>query len=345
MDSPHSSDKPVVILLRGDDPFAMQRIVDDLRARVSDDPSMADLNTTRLDGRTASDEEIRTATDSLPFLANRRLVVLAHPFVRLAPEAARQRFLSLLEKLPETTGLALLVEDRLTGKSWETLKPDHWLIKWLAQTKRPNLIRECLLPRQSDMPNWVRKEAEKQGGQFTHQAAMALANHTGSDTALASQEITKLLTYVDFKRPVEVEDVEELSAAGGQVDVYKMVDAIATGDSNTALRMLHGLLEEKDAITLFNRMVDHFRKLLQTREILDEGGGVLQVIQDVEQRKWLAPKLVDQARRFSMAELETIYRRLVKMDEDTKTSQMPLDLAMDTLIAELGLYSSGNPGY
>jgi DNA polymerase III delta subunit len=95
-------------------------------------------------------------------------------------------------------------------------------------------------------------------------------------------------------------------------------------------------LEEKDAITLFNRMVDHFRKLLQIREILDEGGGVPQVIQDVEQRKWLAPKLVEQARRFSMAELTAIYHRLVKMDQATKTSQMPLDLAMDTLIAELG---------
>jgi DNA polymerase-3 subunit delta len=165
---------------------------------------------------------------------------------------------------------------------------------------------------------------------------MALANHTGSDTALASQEITKLLTYVDFKRAVEAEDVEELSAAGGQVNVYKMADAIASGDSNTALRMLHGLLEEKDAITLFYRMVDHYRKLLQTREIMDEGGGVPQVIQDVENQGWLAPKLVDQARRFSMAELVAIYRRLVEMDEDTKTSQMSVDLAMDTLIAELG---------
>ena len=336
MDSPPSSDKPLVILLRGDDPFAMERIVKDLCARVSEDPAMADLNTTRLDGRTASNEEIRTATDSLPFLANRRLVVLVHPFFKLGPEAARQRFLALLEKLPETTGLVLLVEDRPLGQSWETLKPDHWLIKWLAQTKQPHLIRECLLPRQSDMPNWVRKEAEKQGGQFTSQAALALANHTANDTALASQEITKLLTYVDFKRPVDAEDVEECSAAGGQVDVYKMVDAIANGDCNTALRMLHGLLEEKDAITLFNRMVDQFRKLLQIREILDEGGGVSQVIQDVEQRKWLAPKLVDQARRFSMAELAVIYHRLVEMDQDTKTSQMPLDLAMDTLIVELG---------
>ena len=42
-----------------------------------------------------------------------------------------------------------------------------------------------------------------------------------------------------------------------------------------------------------------------------------------------------QAARFSMESLEYIYRKLLAIDEGVKTSQITLDLAMDTLVVEL----------
>jgi len=40
----------------------------------------------------------------------------------------------------------------------------------------------------------------------------------------------------------------------------------------------------------------------------------------------------NQAGRFSMTALESIYHKLLEIDEGAKTSQVPLDLALDTLI-------------
>ena len=64
------TEKPIIYILHGDEQFAIKNHLDDMISRLGD-PVMADLNTTRLDGRSASDEELRTATATMPFLAER----------------------------------------------------------------------------------------------------------------------------------------------------------------------------------------------------------------------------------------------------------------------------------
>ncbi len=185
------------------------------------------------------------------------------------------------------------------------------------------------------MPAWIRKEAERQGGKFAQTAAVALAGHIGNEPAQASLEITKLLTYVDFARPVEEEDVDELTVAGSQVDVFKMVEALADGDAANALHMLHSLLEKRDAMELFSLVTRQFRQLVAVREILDEGGGEAQVGSELHLYSKAIQALTRQARRFTMDDLIGIYHRLVEMDEAAKTSQVPLEVTLDTFIAEL----------
>jgi DNA polymerase-3 subunit delta len=208
-------------------------------------------------------------------------------------------------------------------------------MKWVGQKKQRVSVKDYLLPTLAEMPLWIRKEAERHGGKFNQTAALALAGHIGNEPAQASLEIAKLLTYVDFARPVEEEDVDELTVAGSQVDVFKMVEAMADGDAANALRMLHTLLEKRDAMELFSLVTRQFRQLVAVREILDEGGGEAQVGTELHLFSKAVQNMTRQARRFSMEDLIGIYHRLVEMDEAAKTSQVPLEIALDTFIAEL----------
>ena len=83
-------------------------------------------------------------------------------------------------------------------------------------------------------------------------------------------------------------------------------------------------------------VVRQFRFLLQAREILDEGGGVQKIRKELRVADFVAKKLNYQAIRFTIEELEDIYRRLQKMDEMLKTGKIETELALDLLIAELG---------
>ena len=57
----------------------MTHFVEELYGRMSD-PSTADLNTTRLDGRQASDEDLRNAAFAMPFLADEMYQNLVRSF-------------------------------------------------------------------------------------------------------------------------------------------------------------------------------------------------------------------------------------------------------------------------
>lgn len=343
--SPAAKSRPVVYILHGDDEHGMGRFVDQLTALMGD-PGLAELNITRLDGRRCTEDELRTAATALPFLTERRLVLVEHPLARVSAAEEQKRFLQFLAGLPESTALVLMVNDQLQRKKgrveWEVLSSDHWLVKWCQAAGDRARVWSFALPQTQEMPNWILQTAAEMGGKFTPQAALALAQHVDNDTRLAAQEIAKLLTYVDFQRPVEAADVERVTAASGQVETFDMIDALALGQSEKALRLLHLLLEQQDPLALFGMIVRQFRLLIQAREVLDEGGRAQEIERELRQHPYVAKKLALQAERFTQAQLEEIYRRLAQLDQALKSSQISYELAFDTFIAELALFNASS---
>ncbi len=319
-----------LFILHGDDEQALERFLGELKGR-----SQA-LNIIRLDAR-SSEEDFSNAVATLPFFAEQRLVIYHQPLGRLTAEKARQRFLAALEGLAETTTLALVIEDQMEkrGKErfWGVLGEGHWLVKW-AKGRENASLRAFARPEVGEMTGWVLEEAKRQGGEFKPAAAAALAAHLGNETRIAGLEIEKLLTYA-AGRAVEAADVELLTPAEGPVSIFEMVDALAAGESGKALKLTRRLLETQDAQSLFAMIVRQFRLLLQAREILDEGGDDGVISGELRQVPFVAKKLANQARRFRMAQLEKIYRRLLEMDEAAKTSQSPMDASIDLFIADL----------
>jgi DNA polymerase III delta subunit len=111
-----SSNPPVIYILHGEDELKIAQTIAELKAKLGD-PVMAELNTIRLDARTASFDELVTATSAMPFMASRRLVVVSHPLARYSAQAEREKFIRLLESIPRTTAL-ILVENRPLTENW-----------------------------------------------------------------------------------------------------------------------------------------------------------------------------------------------------------------------------------
>lgn len=312
-----------LLFLYGNDEFAIARRLADLQARHDKDG----MNTARLEARAVSDEELNNAVNAMPFLAEKRLLFLSAPSARTSAPVARQKFLDFLLAAPPSTLVVMheLVEPRDA--------PKHWLVK---RAEKGDLKAEAFfMPRLKEMSGWIMAEAKRQKGQIEPPAASRLAEMVGEDTRAAAQEITKLLTYVDFARPVTLADVETVSVVSAQGDVFALVDALGSGDGKKAQKVLHQLLENEDAMALWGMVIRQFRLLLQAREIIEERGGSLQVQQALGLHEFVAGKVTEQARRFSLSALEAIYHKLLEMDEGAKTSQVPLDLALDALIVEL----------
>ncbi len=334
-------DKPILYILRGDDREAVDSHIRTFYEALGEG-DMADMNTTRLEGKSTDLNDLRAAALALPFLTQRRLVILEDalkPYQGRGKGQDRENFLALLESLPNSTGLVLVIPDSQKYKNgqwvWETLHDQHWLIKWVKSAGKRAIVVNCPLPNDRQMPAWIREKAVESGGSFTPQAASTLAEYVGTNTQRAAQEIVKLLTYVNFERPVDDDDVRRLTAQDRQADIFNLVDAIGQRDGKTALDLLHLLLEEADFGQLFGMIIRQFRLILQAREIMDAGGNENDVRSTLKQHPYVAKKISAQARQFDLPTLESIYHQLLKIDLDAKTGEMGGDIALDILIARL----------
>jgi DNA polymerase-3 subunit delta len=323
---------PVVYLLHGDDEFAIAQFVTGLETRVGD-PATASMNITRMDGHTSDPGEAFSAAAAMPFLANRRLVILFHPLARVSGKAAQASFLEQLERVPASSALVLVEDKDLTDARERRKGKIHWLEKWAQE--HPGLAYQKVfpLPRGAAMTRWIQERARSAGGQFTPQAASLLVTLVGEEPRQVDQEIQKLLTYVNFRRPVEVDDVENLTSDTAEGDIFAMVDALGNQQGHAALAMLRRLLEMQDPIAIFGMIVRQFRLLLLAREVLDNGGQKGEVAQMLRVHPYVAEKISEQARHFSLARLEKLYHCLLDLDEAIKTGRMPADLVLDTFIA------------
>ena len=319
---------PNLFLLIGNDEFAIARRLKDFESDFTD-PTSADMNTARLDARSMSENDLNTAVNAMPFLAKRRLVLLTNPSAKYNNASSRKKFLEFIEKAPDTTRVVMYesVEPRDADK--------HWLVKWAEKNEKLIQTKAFMLPKLRDMTGWIVNEMKAQGGQIEPRAAEMLKDMVGVDTRQAGMEITKLLAYVNWQRQVKVADVEAVCIVTSQQSVFDFVDALSSGNGKQAQHLLHRLLESEDAFSLWGMVVRQFRLLVQAREILDARGTKDDVARALGVHPFVAEKTSQQAARFSMESLESIYRKLLRIDEGVKTSQLTLELAMDTLVVEL----------
>lgn len=317
-------------IFHGPDELTRSEAVARLRAQMGD-PAMADLNTAILDGESLSLGELRQICDSLPFLSDRRLVIVHNYLTRLAGSQREggplDELVGYLPAMPDSARLVFVEED--------TLPRGHPVLK-LAAAHEQGHVQAFDGPGRGELTGWIVKRVEAKGASIERAAADALGLAVGDDLRLLDSEIEKLAVYVGDERRITSEDVDVLVPYAGTANVFAMVDAIGRRDGRTALRLLHKLLDENAApLYLLSMIVRQFRILIQVKELSAQGLAASTIAKRAGLHPFVAEKAGRQAMNFNMGQLEVIYARLLETDLAIKTGQVEDVLALDMLVAAL----------
>ena len=332
--------------IRGNDSFSIELHIQNIIKKLGADFD-ASLNLTRMDGKQNTMDELSLAVISLPFFGSNRLVVVSNA-AALIEKPQQEKNARILDSAPDSTHLVLTIEDRLKWRKeasgkwqqyWELLNPEHWLVKWASSHDNAEVL-DSPLPDERDMPTWVIREAKRQGGQFSPDAAAELSRHTGSDTGIASQEIAKVLMYVNFQRTVTVDDVIECVSVEGSADTFKMLDQLMAGQKKEAQAMMHQLLEDTQPEMILGAVAHRFRQLIQVRAALDAGEDVSALAKSRIIFSNQVGAYTQAARRYPMERLKDFFTRLLQMDVQNKLwdDSSPLDEIQVDLRTNLELF-------
>ncbi len=353
--------QPTLFILYGDDEVSIRAKVDEVIKKFCPTGAEA-FDLVRLEGASLTLENLQNAVLSLPFMGGKRVVVAIAPLARLASprggsaskfgdgeeaiiddqetgerpsgaadkqvsvQQARKAFTSLLENLPPSAVLILVENQILVGP-----KPDkpHWLLKWAAGREGVQVVA-CVVGA-SGMARWISQRARQLRGAISPAAAAALAYKAGADTRIAMHELDKLLAYVNYRRTIEQDDVELVSTDSSETNIFNYVDALSQRNAAQAMKLLRRLLDEQEASFIFAMVIRQFRLLLLGRNLLDTNASMEEVKKGIDTHsEWLARKVLEQARRFSLTSLEAVYRRLLAMDTAIKAGEVDTDVALET---------------
>lgn len=340
---PEREANPMIHLYHGPDAFSLQLALEQLRAAVLGDDSMAAFNETRLDGRGLKLGELQAATEALPFMGERRLVLVRGLAARGEGQAAEKgankslsEGLALLwGRLPPSTVL-VHVEGSL-GPGNPLLKA---LTAWRASQPLPAQaaeIRAFEAPKSAELPGWLRGRAKDRGGVMEGPAAVALAEaltrERSVDLGIADNELEKLITFADG-RAVTAADVALLVTSVNLESIFVFVDALAERNGARAVGILHKYLGEGEPpLRILALVARQFRLLLLLQALQSEGRSADEIKSALGVAPFLVPKLQGQARRFSTRFLEAALRRLRDIDGEVKTGRIDAGLALDLFVA------------
>jgi DNA polymerase-3 subunit delta len=328
---------PRYYILHGKDELTRSETLQDLGARLGA-PELATLNTTVFDGASVTLAELKNACDTIPFMTQRRMVIVHGLLARLgSPSGSKKgeqkdwknRYLEELadyvSRLPETTRLIFVEPIQLAL--------NHPILRQ-AQEDELGYVRAFVPPK--DLVSWVRRRAIAKDGRFSPQAAMALVQAASDDQRLLDQEIEKLLAYTNRERPVSSEDVALLVPSAQEAVIFDAVDAMGQRDGVKAARLIHNLLDHgNEPLYLLAMIVRQFRLLIQIKELSQEGLDPSAIAKTIKLHPYPTGKLYNQARNFTLEQLERVHHRLLEIDVQIKTGQINEIVALDLLIAGL----------
>ncbi len=271
------------------------------------DPATRDFNFDSLRGTEIAVEGLASLLATPPMMAQWR-VVLLRDVEALAPSPrARQLLLDVAAKPPP--GLALILLATLPRGSEAKIYKD---LRRLARSRDYPEISP------NDVPGWlVEWTAERYGRVMTEDAARALGAAVGTDLGVLAQEVAKLVNLVEEEVPIGTEAVREGGTHIPSEDRWEWFDKVGRRELAGALNGLGTLMGQGETgVGLTIGLTTH---LLRLGVAATGGKRALESLLPPHQR-WLAPRLLQQARGWTAHELDAALLNLRRADQLLKSS-------------------------
>ena len=327
----------MLYILWGEDDYSLNQYLGVIKKGLGDS-SLLEMNTTSLEGQKLALDQLKAVCETIPFMAEKRLVIIKGLLERFEPKSGRQKkngaetreeeykpFVDCISRLPETTVLVLVAPI--------VLKSSNPLLKELLSVAQ---VKSFPLIKGDRLQGWIIKYMTKKEGSISPEAVNLLAELVGSNLWVLGNEIDKLLLFTSGRR-IEAEDVRSVVSYAQETSVFTMIDAIIEFKAGLAEELLQQLLQRGAApsflLVLLTRQV---RMMVRINELKNRGTPEKEMQSALGiSNEYAWRRTLERAGKYSLERLVDIYHWLLEADLAIKTRKYDGELALNLLIADL----------
>ncbi len=307
-----------IYLLCGEEDYLIKQYRDKLKLALMKDTD--DMNFSCFQGSKINPIEVCDTGDTLPFFADRRVIVIINSgYFKSAPEKFQDR----MEFFPDTTHV-IFVEHEVDKRSrlYKKIKEVGYVAEFNSLDTRTLGI-------------WINSLCKEEGKSISTEAINYLIEYIGTDMNQLKLELEKLFSYTIDKKIVEREDIQQVCISQATSKIFDMLDAIGSRNQGKALSLYHDLLELREPpMRILFLLTRQYNILLQVRRCLDEGKDSSLIAPIVGVPPFTVKKYVAQGKIYSYGRLKKMLEECQETDYKIKTGQITDVIGVELLIVE-----------
>jgi DNA polymerase III delta subunit len=275
-----------------------------------------DMAVERYDGDESDAASMRGSLNSLPFLTERKMVVLYEPGKQ---KAFAEKIDEVLKDVADTTDL-IIVEPKLDKR-----------LGYYKTLKKVTDFRDFAEPDANGLAGWAVEYVKGRDGTLSAADARLLIDRVGPNQQLLSAELDKLLTY---DPNVTKASIELLTERTPQSTVFELLDAAFAGNTKRAIELYHeqrALKVEPQAIIAMLAWQLHALALVKiagTRSAED-------IAREAKLNPFVVRKTQSLGRKIGAGQVRDMVKDLLSLDIRLKSVAIDADEALQLFLIRL----------
>lgn len=309
-------------LLFGDETFLLQEVVDLLTNAVVD-PGTRDFNLATVYCRTTPPAEIVNLCQTLPFMAERRLVIAKE--IEALKAADLEGLVGYLRDPSPGTCLVMIANQAKYEKR-----------QVIAAVEAQGVATRFYALLDRDMPSWIENWARSRGLAIQRDAVQYVWQAIGNDLQALSNELLKTVVSLKDRKTITLEDVRTVVGDFREYSSFDLAEALGRKDLQKALDVLNRLLlEGESAIGLLGSTAWNFRRLMRAKSMEQSGTGYEEIKKKLGVIFHQSAVFREQMRSYSIAELERVFEIMLAADRSLKSSGLGGRLVLERMVLEM----------
>lgn len=305
-----------IYLLYGDEPFLVGSYKKKLREAITGGDTM---NFNYFEGKKPDVKEIISLADTMPFFADRRLILVdGSGFFK----SAQEELAAYLPQMPDTTCL-VFAESEVDKRN-----------RLYKRVKELGYAAELNKQDTAQLMRWAAGILGRDGRKISRPVMEYFLERTGDDMENIRMELEKLVCYTMGRDVITKEDVDAVGTVHVTSRVFDMVAAIVAGNTKKAMDLYEDLLTLKEPpMRILFLIARQFNQLLQIKELTAAGKDKGAMASALKVPPFAVGKLTAQARAFTRDQILSWVTLCVETEEAVKTGRLSDRLAVELLIA------------
>ncbi len=311
-----------VYLICGEEDYLRRQYKEKLREAITGGD---DMNYSYFEGKGIPVKEVIDVCETLPFFAERRLVVLENSgFFKNACEDALVEY---IKNIPEYLTI-LFVETEVDKR--------NRLYKAVSQN---GYVSEMQIQEDSVLKKWVQSLLAAENKKMDARTLQTFLEYAGSSMDNIKGELEKVICYAYGREILTEEDVKQICTVTTENKIFDMVSAVALKKQKEALALYYDLLTLKEPpMRILYLLTRQFNLILQVKELEEEGYGSATMAKKMGVQNFIVNKCQNQAKLFTRTKLRQALEECASFEEAVKTGRLDDRMCVELIIIK---YSQG----